>query len=106
MPSVTFVESDGNEYVLEGYPGETVMELAKRNGLDGIPGDCGGACACATCHVYVEEPHFSMIGSPDEMEQGMIEFTDAPRENSRLGCQIILADDLDGLRVHVPQEQL
>lgn len=105
MVKITYVEPDGSEQVLEGDEGFSVMELAVRNGVVGIEADCGGACACATCHVYVDADWFERTGAPQDMEQEMLEFAVGPRPTSRLSCQIRLTAALDGLRVSVPESQ-
>jgi len=105
MVRVTFVEPDGSERALDGDQGFSVMEVAVRNGVAGIDADCGGACACATCHVYVDPDWFGTVGAPGDMEKDMLEFANEPRETSRLSCQIRLTAALDGLRVAVPASQ-
>ena len=105
MVKITYVEPDGSEQTLEGDEGFSVMELAVRNGVVGIEADCGGACACATCHVYVDADWFERTGAPQDMEQEMLEFAVDPRPTSRLSCQIRLTAALDGLRVSVPDSQ-
>ncbi len=100
---VTFVEPDGSERVIEdATAGETLMEVAKENGVDGILADCGGGCACATCHVYVDNAWLEAVGGPDDVEEMTLDMVEElRRDNSRLSCQIPLRDDLDGLRVTV-----
>lgn len=99
---VTFVEENGTVKVEEGKPGQSLMELGRQNGIAGILGDCGGACACATCHVYVDPEWVEKTGKPDEVESEMLDMVSAVlKDNSRLGCQIKLRDDLDGLKVEV-----
>jgi len=105
MVKVTFVEPDGSERILDGDLGFSLMEVAVRNGVAGIVADCGGACACATCHVYVDPGWFAAVGAPPAMEKDMLEFATGPRETSRLSCQIRLTAALDGLRVTVPESQ-
>ena len=105
MVKVTFVEPDGSERTLDGDQGFSVMELAVRNGVAGIAADCGGACACATCHVYVDPAWLDAVGAPGDMEKDMLEFASVPRENSRLSCQIRLTAALDGLKVTVSDSQ-
>ena len=105
MVKITYVEPDGSEQTLEGDEGFSVMELAVRNGVVGIEADCGGACACATCHVYVDADWFERTGAPQDMEQEMLEFAVDPRPTSRLSCQIRLTAALEGLRVSVPESQ-
>ncbi|GAC1572371.1 MAG: 2Fe-2S iron-sulfur cluster-binding protein [Sphingomicrobium sp.] len=105
MVKVTFVEPDGSERTLEGDQGFSVMEIAVRHGVSGIDAECGGACACATCHVYVDPDWFDNVGEPGDTEKDMLEFAGEPRECSRLSCQIRLTSALDGLRVTVPASQ-
>lgn len=99
---VTFVQLDGVEKTIDAVEGETLMEIARDNGVDGILGDCGGSCSCATCHVYVEEPWQATVGKPDDVEEMALEMVyDVVQENSRLCCQIQLAPETDGIRVKV-----
>jgi len=101
--SITFVQMDGVERTIaDAEPGESLMELAKAHGVEGILGDCGGGCACATCHVYVD-PHWQdVVGPPDEIEAMTLDMvSDLHRSNSRLCCQIRVRAELDGLRVSV-----
>jgi 2Fe-2S ferredoxin len=105
MPAVTYVDPDGTERSLVGDPGMSVMEIAVRNGLTGIEADCGGACACATCHVYVDDDWVDSVGAAEGDEAEMLEFAVEPRPTSRLACQIRLTDALDGLRVTLPVSQ-
>ncbi len=105
---VTFELPSGERRALPFNDGETVMQIATRNSIDGITGDCGGACACATCHVYVAEAWLDKVGvpEPDSVEACMIEVAPADAQtNSRLGCQVVLTATLDGLVVHVPEGQ-
>jgi 2Fe-2S ferredoxin len=105
MPKITYIDSDGTERVVEAEAGSTVMEAAIKNGVPGIEAECGGACACATCHVYVEEEWREKAGGPSPMEEDMLDFGYDVRPNSRLSCQIKVTDALDGLRVSVPERQ-
>ena len=105
MTKITFIQHDGTEQTVDGLPGMSVMEAAVKNMVPGIDADCGGACACATCHVYVDEAWAAKAGKPEAMEEDMLDFAHEPRETSRLSCQIILNDTLDGLVVHVPARQ-
>jgi ferredoxin, 2Fe-2S len=105
MPKITFIQPDGTEQAVEGQLGMTVMETAKKNLVDGIEAECGGACACATCHVYVDEAWREKVGGPSEMEEDMLDFAFDVRPTSRLSCQIKVTDALDGLVVHVPEKQ-
>lgn len=105
MPTISYCTHGGETYDVQVEAGTSVMEGAVRNGVPGIDGDCGGACACATCHVYVDEPWLSRLDPQGEMERSMLEFAEHVRENSRLGCQIKMRPDLDGLRVNMPESQ-
>ena len=105
MAKITFIGADGSRYEVEGAIGSTVMESAIRNGVPGIEAECGGACACATCHVYVDEEWRSVTGEPEPMEADMLDFAYDVRPNSRLSCQIRVSDALDGLLVTVPERQ-
>ena len=105
MAKVTYIEHDGREHVVEVKNGLSVMEGAIRNNVPGIDADCGGACACATCHVYVEPEWMEKTGARNPMEEDMLDFAFDVRDNSRLSCQIKVSDALDGLRVKVPEKQ-
>ncbi|MEQ9314455.1 MAG: 2Fe-2S iron-sulfur cluster-binding protein [Henriciella sp.] len=105
MPTITYIDHDGTERPIEAKNGETVMETAIKNSVPGIDADCGGACACATCHVYVDEAFMEKVGQPEDMEQSMLDFAENVRPNSRLSCQITVSDDLDGLKVTTPESQ-
>jgi 2Fe-2S ferredoxin len=105
MPKITFIESAGAEHVVDGQVGVSVMETAVKNMVPGIDADCGGACACATCHVYVDAGWLEKVGKPQAMEESMLDFAYEPKENSRLSCQITVTDALDGLVVRLPQFQ-
>ncbi len=105
MAKITFVGHDGTEVTHEGDNGMTVMEVAIKNSVVGIDADCGGACACATCHVYVRDEWVAKTGERAEMESDMLDFAFEVRENSRLACQLKVSDTLDGLTVEVPEKQ-
>lgn len=105
MPKITYVEFDGREHVVEVKSGLSVMEGATRNNVPGIDADCGGACACATCHVYVDDAWTEKTGKPSAMEESMLDFADAVEPNSRLSCQIRVSDVLDGMIVRLPVSQ-
>lgn len=99
---VTFVQNDGVQKTIDAEPGESLMELARANGVEGILGDCGGGCACATCHVYVDAKWLDVVGPPDEIESAALDMvSDIQRSNSRLCCQIKVRPELDGLKVTV-----
>ncbi|MDP3495988.1 MAG: 2Fe-2S iron-sulfur cluster-binding protein [Hyphomonadaceae bacterium] len=105
MPKITYIDASGTERVVEAKNGMTVMETAIKHNIPGIDADCGGACACATCHVYVDGAFTDKVGKPSAMEQSMLDFAENVKENSRLSCQIKVRDDLDGLKVTTPESQ-
>lgn len=105
MPQVTFIDAHGESRTVEGETGATVMEVAIRNGVPGIEAECGGACACATCHVYVDDAWAAKTGNPEPMEEDMLDFAFEVKPTSRLSCQIKLRDELDGLVVRTPTRQ-
>jgi 2Fe-2S ferredoxin len=105
MTKITIVAFDGTRHDIEAENGSTVMENAIRNAVPGIEAECGGACACATCHVYVDEAWKETVGEPEPMEEDMLDFAYDVRPTSRLSCQIKVSDDLDGLVVYVPERQ-
>jgi 2Fe-2S ferredoxin len=105
MPKITYIEPDGTEHHVEVPAGRTVMEGAKRFTIPGIEGDCGGACACATCHVYVDAGWFERLPPLHELERDMLDFAFDVQPNSRLSCQIKIDNDLDGLVVSIPNRQ-
>ena len=105
MPKITYRTHAGEIHETHVADGTTVMEAAVRNGIPGIDGDCGGACACATCHVYVDPDWFDRLGAQTDMELSMLEFAENVHPNSRLGCQIKLSAALDGMVVDLPESQ-
>ncbi|MET0183672.1 MAG: 2Fe-2S ferredoxin [Caulobacterales bacterium] len=105
MPTVTFVDFMGTERDIEAKIGDTLMWTAKSNGVPGIVGECGGCCACGTCGVFVDETWFEVVGPPGEVEATMLSFSHAAGPKSRLGCQIKITEELDGLRVRTPERQ-
>ncbi|MCG8562625.1 MAG: 2Fe-2S iron-sulfur cluster-binding protein [Hyphomicrobiales bacterium] len=105
MPKITYIEHNGTEHAVEAEVGMTVMEAAVKNSVPGIEAECGGACACATCHIYVEPDWRAPTGEPEEMEEDMLDFAFDVRESSRLSCQIKVTEALDGLIVRVPEKQ-
>lgn len=105
MPKIIYVAADGSKTEVDAASGSTVMENAIKNMIQGIEAECGGACACATCHVYVDEAWKDKLGEPDPMEEDMMDFAYDVKPTSRLSCQIQMSDDLDGLVVHVPERQ-
>lgn len=105
MPRIIFIEHDGTQHIAETETDVSVMKAAINNMVPGIDADCGGACACATCHVYVDAAWAGRTGVPDEMEQAMLEYVSEPEGSSRLSCQIIVTDAMDGLVVRLPKQQ-
>jgi len=105
MVKIIYVDHGGTEQEVEATPGESVMETAIKHGIPGIDADCGGACACATCHVYVDEAFLETVGRPEEMEQSMLDFAENVEANSRLSCQISVSENLEGLKVTTPESQ-
>lgn len=105
MTTIIYIDHEGTERPIEATNGETVMETAIKNSIPGIDADCGGACACATCHVYVDEAYMDKVGRPEDMEQSMLDFAESVQDNSRLSCQITVSDELDGLKVTTPESQ-
>src|SRR5947209_20224940 len=105
MVKITFIDSGGTTRTAETDAGSTVMETAIRNGIPEIEAECGGACSCSTCHVYVDEAWREKTGEPSPMEEDMLDFAFEVRPNSRLSCQIKVRDDLDGLVVTTPSRQ-
>lgn len=105
MARITFIDHTGKQTVIEAEAGFSVMEAAIKNNVAGIDADCGGACSCATCHVYVDEAWRAAAGTSSSMEQAMLDFASDARENSRLSCQIKVTSSLDGLVVRLPEQQ-
>ena len=105
MAKVIFHDHEGNTREVDAKNGMSVMEAAIANMIPGIDADCGGACACATCHVYVAEDWIKKLKPKDDMEDSMLDFADDVQDNSRLSCQILLSDELDGIEVTTPENQ-
>jgi ferredoxin, 2Fe-2S len=105
VAKITYIEHSGTEHTVDVKPGLSVMEGAVKNNIPGIDADCGGACACATCHVYVDEAWTEKTGSVSAMEESMLDFAEEVKPNSRLSCQIRVTDALDGLVVRMPESQ-
>ena len=105
MAKITYIEFNGTAHAIDVPSGLSVMEGAIKNMVPGIDADCGGACACATCHVYVDPAWAETVGGPSEMEQTMLDFAEDVEDNSRLSCQITVTDALDGLIVRLPKSQ-
>jgi len=105
MAKITYITHDNQKHEVEVQNGLTVMEGAVQNDIPGIDADCGGGMACATCHVYVKDDWFDKINKKNEGEDDMLDQAYEPKKNSRLSCQIIVSDDLDGLVVDMPEKQ-
>ena len=105
MPKVTYISHDGKKNTVEVANGLSVMEGAIQNNIEGIDADCGGSMACATCHVYVEEKWLDKVPRVEEAEEDMIDMAFDPKKNSRLSCQLIVSDELNGLIVTTPEKQ-
>ena len=106
MPQVVFIDHQGADVRVEIPVGKSLMQAALDNGVAGILGDCGGACSCATCHGYVDEPWVAKLPARSETETYMLEGVPEPRETSRLCCQIRMTQELDGIVVRLPEEQV
>ena len=106
MPKVVFVSPDGEDRAVDVEVGTTLMTAAVRNGIDGIIGECGGVCMCATCHVYVHNGFFERLPPIQDVEEAVLDVTTAERlDSSRLSCQLKMTEELDGLTVHIPASQ-
>ena len=105
MAKITYITSDAKSHEIEVQNGLTVMEGAVQNDIPGIDADCGGGMACATCHVYVEEKWLDKLPKSEEAEIDMIDMAYEPKKNSRLSCQLIVTDELEGLTVTTPEKQ-
>lgn len=105
MAKITYIEFGGTEHTVDVADGLSVMEGAVKNMIPGIDADCGGACACSTCHVYVDPAWTEKTGGPEEMEEDMLDFAFDVKENSRLSCQMRVSSEFDGLIVRMPEKQ-
>jgi len=105
MPKITYIEHNGKSHTVEVPTELTVMEGAVQNDIPGIDADCGGACACATCHVYVDEKWFNKLEKKEDAEEEMLDSAFEPNKSSRLSCQITVTNELDGLVVKMPLKQ-
>ena len=105
MGRVTYIESNGEQHQVNLENGQSIMQGALDNLIEGILGECGGCCSCATCHCYVDDAWLETVGAPDDMEKDMLDSVVDPQSSSRLSCQIQLSDDLDGLVVRLPESQ-
>ena len=105
MTKITYIEHNGKEHTIDVQNGLTVMEGAVQNDIPGIDADCGGSMACATCHVYVKDEWYDKLDEKSEGEDDMIDQAYEPKKNSRLSCQLIVSDELDGLTITTPAKQ-
>ena len=106
MPKITYIEYGGKSHAIEVPNGLSVMEGAVQNNIPGIDADCGGSMACATCHVYVKEEWFNKLPKKEDGEEDMLDMAFEPKKNSRLSCQLMVSDELDGLVVNLPEKQV
>ena len=106
MPKITYIEHSGKSHEIEVPNGLTVMEGALQNNIPGIDADCGGSCACATCHVYIEEKWYNKLQKKEIAEEDMLDMAFEPKKNSRLSCQLMVSEQLDGLVVDLPEKQV
>jgi len=105
MPKITYIEFNGKSHTIEVANGLSVMEGAVQNNIPGIDADCGGSMACATCHVYVKEEWLDKVPKKEDGEEDMLDMAFEPKQNSRLSCQLVVSDELDGLVVNIPSKQ-
>ena len=105
MAKITYIEHNGKNHTIDVKNGLSVMEGAVQNNIPGIDADCGGSMACATCHVYVKEEWFNKMPKKEDGEEDMLDMAFEPKTNSRLSCQLIVSDELDGLIVNIPSKQ-
>lgn len=106
MVQITFIDSNEQQTVVQAEVGSSLMNAATEHGVDGIDASCGGACACATCHCFIDDAWLSMIGEVDSLEDDMLDCTEVERrDGSRLSCQVTVTNDMDGMIVHIPEEQ-
>ena len=106
MPKITYIEHNGKSHTIEVATGLSVMEGAVQNNIPGIDADCGGSMACATCHVYVKEEWFNKLPKKEDGEEDMLDMAFEPKKNSRLSCQLMVSDQIDGLVVNLPEKQV
>lgn len=105
MVSVTYIEHDGTQHDIDAEAGKSLMQNAVDNMVPGIDADCGGGCACATCHIFIPEQWQQVTGTRNPMEDAMLQLAQGVQDNSRLACQIDVSDALEGLSVHMPESQ-
>ena len=106
MPKITYIEHKGKTHIIDVPNGLTVMEGAVQNDIPGIDADCGGSMACATCHVYVKEEWFDKLKKKEDGEEDMLDMAFEPKKNSRLSCQLMVSEQIDGLVVNLPEKQV
>ena len=106
MPKITYIEFTGKSHIIDVPKGLTVMEGAVQNNIPGIDADCGGGMACATCHVYVKEEWFNKLPKKEDGEEDMLDMAFEPKKNSRLSCQLMVSEQIDGLVVNLPEKQV
>ena len=106
MAKITYIENNGKIHTVEVSNGLSVMEGAVQNNIPGIDADCGGSCACATCHVYVQDNWFDKLQKKEQAEEDMLDMAFEPKKNSRLSCQLMVTDQLEGLVVNLPEKQV
>ncbi len=106
MAKITYITHDNQNHTIDVHNGLSVMEGAVQNDIPGIDADCGGGMACATCHVYVKDEWFDKVPTKEDGEEDMLDMAFEPKKNSRLSCQIIVSDELDGLIVNIPEKQV
>ena len=105
MPKITYIEHNGQKHTIDVATGLSIMEGAIQNNIPGIDADCGGAMACATCHVYVKEEWFNNLPQKEHGEEDMLDMAFEPKKNSRLSCQILVSKEIDGIVVDLPKKQ-
>ena len=105
MPKITYIEHNGKKHTIDVANGLSIMEGAVQNNIQGIDADCGGAMACATCHVYVKEEWFNKLPQKEQGEEDMLDMAFEPKKNSRLSCQILVSKEIDGIVVDLPKKQ-
>ncbi len=106
MPKITYIEHNGKKHTVDVANGLSIMEGAVQNNIPGIDADCGGAMACATCHVYVKEEWFNKLPQKEQGEEDMLDMAFEPKKNSRLSCQILVSEELNGLVLNLPKKQI
>lgn len=105
MPKVSYIEANGQSHEVDLDAGVSLMQGAVDNMIEGIVAECGGSCSCATCHCYIDQQWLDKLEPATEMENDLLECVTEPKDNSRLSCQIVISDDLNGLVVHLPESQ-